>query len=399
MTLRVPAYGTRCFDALPATVERLLTGAGGGLELGAPVLERRYDHVVLIYLDAFGWRFAERHGDHPLLRGADLVEPLTAQFPSTTLVHTTTIHTGLPVGVHGLYEWFCYDPGLDRLIAPLIFSFAGDGQRNTLLDVGVGPEDVYPDESVYLRLAAAGVASHVAHPAPIADTPPSRRLLRGSTVHPFESAEDGFAAIGAAFAAEERAYGLVYLPEVDALMHIAGPDDPAAAELFDESLSAIEAAVRGGVFPADTLVLLTADHGMAGITPERTRFVNVVWPEIGEHLAHGADGRPLAPAGSCRDLFLHVLPGHVDEVVDRLRGLLVEVAEVHPVEDLVAAGVFGPTITDALRRRLADVVCLPFPGEAVYWFEAGRFEQHFRGQHGGLSEDELDIPLVALVTD
>jgi hypothetical protein len=52
-----------------------------------------------------------------------------------------------------------------------------------------------------------------------------------------------------------------------------------------------------------------------------------------------------------------------------------------------------------LRRRLADVVCLPFPGEAVYWFEAGRFEQHFRGQHGGLSEDELDIPLVAVVTD
>jgi hypothetical protein len=55
--LRVPEYGTRCFDALPATVERLLIGRGGGLELGSPVLERRYDHVVLVYLDAFGWRF------------------------------------------------------------------------------------------------------------------------------------------------------------------------------------------------------------------------------------------------------------------------------------------------------------------------------------------------------
>ena len=398
MTLRIPSYGERCFDALPATVERLLTGAGEGLRIDAPVLERRYDRVVLIYLDGFGWRLAERHGDHPLLRGADLVEPLTSQFPSTTVVHTTTIHSGLPVGAHGLYEWFCYDPGLDRLIAPLIFSYAGDGERNTLLQAGVRPEDVYPDESLYLRLAAAGVASHAAHPAPIADTPPSRRLLRGATVHPFESPEDGLAALGAALGGEEGGYGLVYFPEVDALMHVAGPDDPAASELVDVSLSAIERAVRGGAFPPETLVLLTSDHGMARVSPERTTYVNVVWPEIVEHLAHGADGKPLAPAGSCRDLLLHVRPGRVTEVVERLRGLLGKVADVHAVEELVAAGVFGPSVSDALLRRLADVACLPFQGEAVYWLEPGRFEQHFLGQHGGLSPDELEIPLVAVVT-
>ena len=52
-----------------------------------------------------------------------------------------------------------------------------------------------------------------------------------------------------------------------------------------------------------------------------------------------------------------------------------------------------------LRSRLADVVCLPYPGEAVYWLEPGRFEQHFRGQHGGLTAAEMEIPLVALVSD
>ena len=217
-------------------------------------------------------------------------------------------------------------------------------------------------------------------------------------MHAFDSAEEGFAALGAALRGEERAYGLIYLSEVDALMHVTGPDDPAAAELFDASLTAIDGAVRGGVFPPETLVLLTADHGMASISPERTTYVNVVWPEIAEHLAHGADGKPLAPAGSCRDLFLHVLPGRVEDVVERLRGLLGEVADVVAVEELVAAGAFGPTVSDALRRRLADVACLPFPGEAVYWLEPGRFEQHFLGQHGGLSADELEIPLVAVVT-
>jgi hypothetical protein len=34
-------------------------------------------------------------------------------------------------------------------------------------------------------------------------------------------------------------------------------------------------------------------------------------------------------------------------------------------------------------------------GEAVYWHEPGRFVQHLRGQHGGLSPQEMEIPLVA----
>jgi hypothetical protein len=125
--------------------------------------------------------------------------------------------------------------------------------------------------------------------------------------------------------------------------------------------------------------------------------VNLVWPQIGYHLARGADGKPLAPAGSCRDLFLHVRPGEVEHVVGTLAGLLEDVAEVYPVERLVELGAFGEP-SAALRGRLADVVCLPYPGEAVYWLEPGRFEQRFLGQHGGLTAAEMEIPLVALVT-
>ena len=105
-----------------------------------------------------------------------------------------------------------------------------------------------------------------------------------------------------------------HIGEADALMHMTGPDAPEVAVLMDEHLTAIAAAP----WPEGTLVLLTADHGMEGISPEGTTYVNVVWPELGEHLVTGADGKPLAPAGSCRDLFLHVLPERLDEVEARL---------------------------------------------------------------------------------
>src|SRR3954447_5291733 len=62
------------FAALPATVERLLLGGSdGGLPpaaLGdAPARVERVERLVLVLLDAFGWRFLDRHADrHPLLR-------------------------------------------------------------------------------------------------------------------------------------------------------------------------------------------------------------------------------------------------------------------------------------------------------------------------------------------
>src|SRR5919106_6834173 len=95
----------RSFADIPATVERLLDSG-----------ERAAVGVVL--LDAFGRRFLERHADHPFLRRLD-VTPIATQFPPTTTAHVTTMHTGRPVGAHGLYEWHVYEPSLDTVVIPL----------------------------------------------------------------------------------------------------------------------------------------------------------------------------------------------------------------------------------------------------------------------------------------
>ena len=90
-------------------------------------------------MDGFGWRFFEKFQDEPFLKtapGAGQVEKLIAQFPSTTAAHLTTLHTGMPVGEHGIFEWIYYEPALDAIIAPLLFSFAGTSQRDTLKQAG-----------------------------------------------------------------------------------------------------------------------------------------------------------------------------------------------------------------------------------------------------------------------
>ncbi|MCX7938993.1 MAG: hypothetical protein N2545_06100, partial [Thermoflexales bacterium] len=64
---------------------------------------------------------------------------------------------------------------------------------------------------------------------------------------------------------------------------------------------------------------------------------------------------------------------------------------------LIEAGLFGPEPTTVFLERVGNLVVLPAPGETVYIFEKDRFEQKYYGHHGGLSPQEMEIPLIALL--
>jgi Type I phosphodiesterase / nucleotide pyrophosphatase len=390
----VPRYDAGGFAALPATVARLLGVGEGGVTLeGLPAQSR---HVVLVLLDAFGWPFFTRHGDHRLLRRFDVVAPLTTQFPATTTAHITTLHSGLPVGEHGLYEWNVYDPALDALVTPLLFSYAGDGARDTLLRAGADPDVVLPSVTTsYERLATAGVTSHVFEPGAFAPSTYDGVLARGAHIHPMADLRSGLVELAAVLqAADGPTYAYVYSDEPDTTGHLHGPSSPEFAAVTERCLDLVDDGLRA--LPEGTVVLLAADHGQVDVDPATTVYVNEVWPELPALLARGARDRVLAPAGSARDLFLHCRPETVDEVAAGLARLLGERATVHRVADLVAAGWFGP-VGDRLRARLADLCVLPGPGETVWWRERHRFDMGFRGHHGGLADDEAQTQVAALV--
>ncbi len=73
----------------------------------------------------------------------------------------TSINTGKEVGETGIYEWFYYEPICDRMIAPLLFSTAGDHESNTLLKEGFSAKEIFPFDTVYQKLAKNNVRSIV----------------------------------------------------------------------------------------------------------------------------------------------------------------------------------------------------------------------------------------------
>ncbi len=96
-------------------------------------------------------------------------------------------------------------------------------------------------------------------------------------------------------------------------------------------------------------------------------------------------------------MFLYVREERRDEARALLSALLEGHAEVHLIDDLIAAGLFGPgEPSPEFRSRAGDLVVLPYAHETVWWYEQGRFEQRFLGSHGGLTRAEMETVLLAL---
>lgn len=319
---------------------------------------RAGERVLLVLLDAFGMRFVERHADHPLLRTLDSVTPVASQFPSTTTAHVTTIHTGLPVGVHGLYEWNVLEPSLGRIVTPLRSAFAGDREPDTLLAAGFDVAALLPSgPTFYQRLgASAGAPAYVFQPATFSPSTFDRAALRGALLRPYD---DLRTAVATAVAELDRvtgggAFAYVYYDRIDTIGHVRGPSSAA----FDETARAALAAVQAGLAGARGItVLLTADHGQVEVDPEAVIWLDDLHPPLRD-LA-------LRPAGSARDVFLHVPAADVETTV----AALAPHVEVHAVADLLSACAFGPDAGVRLTARLGNVCVLP-PAGRMAWLRS-----------------------------
>jgi predicted AlkP superfamily pyrophosphatase or phosphodiesterase len=337
----------RSFADIPVEVERLLSTG-----------ER--ERVGVILLDAFGRRFLERHASHPFLRRLEVTE-LATQFPSTTAAHVTTMHTGRPVAEHGLYEWNVYEPALNAIVTPLLFSFAGDGERDTLRDTGLDPATFITGDTLYQRL---GVPSTVLHPATFSPSTYDGVATAGARLLPFGTLRDGVEAFFDALA--EPGYAYLYWDRIDAAGHVYGPG---SREFDQAALEALDALERGLRAVPGAVVMVTADHGQVATDPDRIDWLDELWPELPGLLTH-------RPAGSSRDVFLHTTAP--DEVIAGLSERLGERAEVRRAAELVT----GP--------RVAEVCVLPAAGRMAWLRSAVDAAARFRGHHGGLHPDETE---------
>jgi hypothetical protein len=386
-----PRYDSGGFASLPQRITELLIGP------------EKYEAVVLFLIDGFGWRFFEKFQEAPFLKQVarqEHVEKLTSQFPSTTAALLTTLHTGMPVGEHGIFEWIYYEPDLDAVIAPLLFSFSGTAERDTLKPSGIKPRSLFPATTLYGKLKKQRISSTILQHREYTPSTYSDVIFRGALTRSYRDLPEALVTLGQMLEkpTSSPAYFVLYNEKIDGVSHDYGPESPqteAEIQIFLLMMEQIfqKSLVRSG---RKVLCLLTADHGQVEVDPQTAVYINREprFAGVEKFLKTNREGKFIVPSGSARDFFLHIREGMVDEAQTFLATRLEGQAEVRKVADLITEGYFGPVISQKFPPRAGDLVILPYRGETVWWYEKDKFEQRFRGHHGGLTAQEMEIPLL-----
>ena len=385
---------------LPDSIISILTPDASKNRLCYSYFNNSYDKVVLFLIDGLGKNYLhEFKGFNSFLGTIDKIGAdyfLTCQFPSTTAGNVTTIHTGLPVAKHGVYEWFYYEPLVGEIIASILFSYAGDERRETLQNK-VNPNDMYPTKTIYQKLNLHGVKSFVFQDKKLVNTNYSNTLLKGARINGYGTLSNGLKTLAECVNNENgKAYYLFYYSSIDSAAHEHGPGSKKSNKEVMKLLKAFEK-LKTMLNESDenVLFILTSDHGQISLDKEKNIYLNLEFPEIEKYIKKSKDGNLLVPAGSPRDMFLYIEDNMLDEALNFLQNKLYKKAGVFKTSYLIENGYFGTKkVSGRLESRLGNLVILPLENWTVWWYEKDIFEVTTSGHHGGLSADEMEIPLL-----
>ena len=339
-------------------------------------------NIVLMIVDGLGHNYLQKYGNGTTLR-KHLKGSITSVFPPSTGSAITSFLTGLPPQQHGVIGWYVHlkEYGLVSRILPYTNAVDGnviDAPISKVIDVKGIFSDIEREYSmIYDR-----------H---IVDSVYTRNLAGRARRIGYSDIDTFFSGIkGAISKTKKQSYVYSYWPTLDSISHFLGSESPEAKEHlkeFDGKLQSFIETLAG----SDTTLLITADHGFNDVPLE-----NVVYtrdhPKLMECLT-------LPVCGDTRTGFCYVRPSKVSTFERYIEDDLGGSCNLHKSEDLIRDDWFG--LYDAhpmLSDRVGDYTLTFNEGHALLNCFPGFEPPEMRGHHGGVSPDEMNVPLIVIET-
>lgn len=340
--------------------------AHGTLKIADELMKEGYDNIVLILLDGMGMSILEKNASPDGFLRSHLCGEYRSVYLPTTVASTTSILSGLNPSEHAWLGWDCYYPEIDKNVTVFL---------NTLTSTEIPAADypvahrLRPYKNIISQICEAGGEAHFI--APFIEPHPMR--FEDETDMVYELCKK-----------PGKKYIYCYNPQPDGTMHRTGT----ASEDSRACLSELENEVRKlceklKKLDNRTLVMITADHGQ--IDPRGVCMLD--YPDMMECLVREPSIEP-------RTLNLFVKPEAMEEFPEIFNRHFGDSFELYTRKQVLEGELFGPGKEhEKLREMLGDYIAVATGDLAIYYtYEDLKCQKGF---HGGMTEDEIRVPLIA----
>lgn len=342
-------------------------------------------NVILMVVDGIGYNYISSKPELVCLN-QHLIGSMDSVFPTSTAAAIPSFLSGVSPTEHGVFGWFQWLPEVGILAKSLPFR-SRTGNMD-LRAAGVRIEDCFDFPSFFEDIT---IKSYSHAPDFITDEPFNIYATRGSERVSYDTQESMLAKLASACQRDTRQqYHYVYYPFFDSSCHAHGlHSDRALQEAL--SIDALVARLKQDICDEQTLVILTADHGMLDIPVDKQLCMSD-YPALAALMSKPLSGEP-------RVSYCSVASEHKKRFETLFDEILGEFGNLIEPRQLVENSWYGPeNIWNGLgiQRSLCDYVIIMKDNYTLVDQVAGESQHQFIGMHGGVTQDEMQVPLVIL---
>ena len=337
-------------------------------------------NIVLMIVDGLGYNYLCKYGNGTTLL-KNLKGSITSVFPPSTGSAITSFLTGLPPQQHGVVGWYVHlqEYGLVSRILP--YTNAVDGN---IIDLPISK--VIDVKGIFRDIKREYSMIYDRH---IVDSVYTRNLAGSARRIGYSDIDTYFEIISYSISkTKKRSYIYSYWPTLDSISHILGCESPEAKEHLQEFDGKLQSFVES-IADSDTTLILTADHGFNDVSLENTIYTRD-HPKLMDCLS-------LPVCGDTRTGFCYVRLSKVTDFERYIENNLHGIYNLQKSEDMIRDGWFG--LNDAhpmLQHRVGDYTLTFNEGHALLNYFPGLEPPEMLGHHGGVSSDEMNVPLIVI---
>jgi len=378
----LPNYKDGSIVNLMASIKK----AFGGKSLYSPLKEldnkeiSKSKNIVLMVIDGLGYKYLKKYGDKSIFNKY-LKRSITSVFPPTTATCVTTFATGVAPQQHAITGWFMYLKELGTISTILRFKPRWGG--STFYKKGITQKDIM-DNNHFLNDLKMNYFEVMPK-----DVYPNNFKKGKQIVITYNTLRKFFENIKKIInSGNKRKFIYAYWPNFDSICHKYGVASNKTKKHFkelDKNLSNFLKSIEG----TNTTLIITADHGLIDTTDNKKIYL--------KNHKKFVDCLTLPLSGEPRTAYCYVRPSKLKQFKNYVKNNLKNIVILYKSEDLIKKKLFGLFEPNKkLFERVGDYIIIMKDKYVIHDTLLGEKEKDHIGYHGGVSEEEMLVPLIII---